>query len=69
MSNTPVQEQRDAGVLNWQLLLFVLQVSLLDCLMSVMSMEGDKIQNVTVILVCMILGSYGSDNEKYHLVG
>jgi hypothetical protein len=37
--------------------------------MSVMSMEGDNIQNMTVILVCVILGSHGSDNEKYHLVG
>jgi hypothetical protein len=36
--------------------------------MSVMSMEGDKIQNMTVILVYVILGSYGSDNEIYHLV-
>jgi hypothetical protein len=37
--------------------------------MSVMSVEGDKIQNMTVILVCVILGSHGSKNEKYHLVG
>jgi hypothetical protein len=34
-----------------------------------MPMEGDKIQNKTVILVCMVLGSHGSDTEKYHLVG
>ena len=43
----------------------MLQVSLLDCLMSVMSMEGDKIQNMTVILVCVILGSHGSDSENF----
>lgn len=42
----------------------MLQVLLIDCQMSVMSIEGDKIQNMIVILVCVILGSYGSDNEK-----
>lgn len=41
----------------------MLRISLLDCLMSVMSMEGDKIQNMTVILVCVILGSHGSDKK------
>jgi hypothetical protein len=34
-----------------------------------MSMEGDKIENLTIILVCMILGSHGSEYEKYCLVG
>jgi hypothetical protein len=37
--------------------------------MSVMSVEGDKTKNLTIFLVCVVLGSHDSEYEKYCLVG